>query len=39
VGAPIMCDRRNNGLFWTIFKNLRGDEAKFFNYFRMSVDS
>jgi hypothetical protein len=36
---PTLCDRRNNGLLWTIFEDLRRDEAKFFNYFRMSVDS
>ena len=35
---PVMCDKRHNGLFWTIFENLRKDEAKF-NCFRMSVDS
>jgi hypothetical protein len=36
---PIIGDRRNKGLFWTIFEDLRRDEAKFFNYFRMSVAS
>jgi hypothetical protein len=25
VGAPIMCDGPNNGLFWTIFEDLRRD--------------
>ena len=35
----VICDRRNNGLFWTIFEDMRRDEAKFLNYFRMSVDS
>ena len=40
VGAPyIICDGRNNGLLWTIVEDLRRDEAKFFNYFRMSVGS
>jgi hypothetical protein len=34
---PIICDRRKNGLFWTIFEDLRRDETKFLNYFRMSV--
>jgi hypothetical protein len=36
---PIICDRRKNRLFWTIFEDLRRDEAKIFNYFRMPVDS
>jgi hypothetical protein len=26
---PVTCDKRNNGLFWTIFEDLRRDEAKF----------
>jgi hypothetical protein len=31
-----MCGRRNSGLFWTIFEDLRRDEGRFFfNYFRM----
>jgi hypothetical protein len=31
-----MCGRRNGGLFWTIFEDLRRDEGGFFkNYFRM----
>ena len=34
----IICARRNKGLFWTIFEDLRTDKAKYFNYFRMSVD-
>jgi hypothetical protein len=36
---PIICDRGNNRLFWTVFEDLRRDEAKFFNCFRMSVKS
>jgi hypothetical protein len=35
----IICGRRNNGLFWTIFEDLRRDEAKFLNYFMKSVNS
>jgi len=35
---PVICDERNIGLFWTIFEDLRRDEAKF-NCFRMYVDS
>jgi hypothetical protein len=27
---PIICDTRNNGLFWIIFEDLRRDKAKFF---------
>lgn len=27
---PVICDRRNNGLFWIIFEDLRRDKAKFF---------
>jgi ribosomal protein L20 len=26
---PIICDRRNKGLFWTVLEDLRRDEAKF----------
>jgi len=26
---PVICDKRNNGLFWTIFEDLRRDGAKF----------
>jgi hypothetical protein len=35
---PVICDGRDNGLFWTLFEDLKRDEA-FFNYFRMCVDS
>jgi len=35
---PEICDERNNGLFWAIFKDLSRDEARF-NCFRMYVDS
>jgi hypothetical protein len=28
---PIISDRQNKGLFWSIFEDLRRDEAKFFN--------
>ena len=31
MGAqPVICDRRNSGLFWTIFEDLRREKAKFF---------
>jgi hypothetical protein len=36
---PIICDTRNKGLLLTVFGDLRRDEAKFFNYFRMCEDS
>jgi hypothetical protein len=26
----VICDGRKNGLFWTVFEDLRRDEAKFF---------
>jgi hypothetical protein len=26
----VICDRRNSGLFWTIFEDLKREEAKFF---------
>jgi hypothetical protein len=32
----IICDGRDKGIFWTIFEDLRRNEA---NCFRMSVDS
>jgi hypothetical protein len=35
----VICDRRNNWLLWTIFEDLRRDEAKFLNCCRMSVVS
>jgi hypothetical protein len=35
---PIICDRRNNGLCWTVCEDLRRDGATFCNYFGMSVD-
>jgi hypothetical protein len=28
-GDPIICDGRNNGLFWAVFEDLRRDEEKF----------
>ena len=31
-------DRRNSGLLWTIFEGL-GERTKFFNHFRLSVDT
>lgn len=36
---PINQRREDVGLFYTLFEDLRNDERKFFNYFRMSVGS
>jgi ribosomal protein L16 Arg81 hydroxylase len=34
---PINEKREEVGLFYTLFQDLRKDEKKFFNYFRMSI--
>ncbi|XP_018328718.1 protein ANTAGONIST OF LIKE HETEROCHROMATIN PROTEIN 1-like [Agrilus planipennis] len=36
---PINQKREEVGLFYTLFEDLRNDERKFFNYFRMSAGS
>lgn len=36
---PINERREQVGLFYTLFEDLRNDESKFFNYFRMSIAS
>lgn len=36
---PINQRREEVGLFCTLFQDLRNDELKFFNYFRMSMGS
>jgi hypothetical protein len=36
---PVICGRRNDGLLGAVFEDLRRDEAKFLNYFRISADS
>lgn len=36
---PINLRRNEVGALCTLFEDLRNDEAKFFNYFRMSVSS
>jgi len=36
---PINARREEVGLFYTLFNDLRNDENKFFNYFRMSCAS
>lgn len=36
---PLVQERTAAGAFYTLFQRLRADEAKFFNYFRMSVAS
>jgi hypothetical protein len=36
--SAVVLERRNKGLFWTIFEDRRRDEAKLLNCFRMSVD-
>ena len=38
LALPVICDERNNGLFSTIFEDLRRDEEKF-DCFRMYVGS
>ena len=34
---PINEKREEAGLFYTLFEDLRNDEKKFYNYFRMSI--
>lgn len=36
---PINQRREEVGMFYTLFEDLRNDDRKFFNYFRMSVGS
>nr|CAH7733524.1 unnamed protein product [Callosobruchus chinensis] len=36
---PINQSREYNGTFHTLFQELRRDESKFFNFFRMAVAS
>ncbi|MPD03386.1 hypothetical protein E2C01_099023 [Portunus trituberculatus] len=36
---PILQDRLTHGMFATLYPSLREHEAKFLNYFRMSVKS
>lgn len=36
---PINLRREEVGIFYTLFEDLRNDDRKFFNYFRMSVGS
>lgn len=36
---PINQRREEVGLFYTLFEDLRNDQNKFFNYFRMSIPS
>ncbi len=36
---PINQKREDVGAFYTLFPDLRNDEEKFFNYFRMSISS
>lgn len=36
---PINEMRKEVGIFYTLFKQLRQDDTKFFNYFRMSITS
>lgn len=36
---PINKRREEVGAFYTLFPDLRNDEEKFFNYFRMSISS
>jgi hypothetical protein len=36
---PLICCRPLKGQFYTLFEDLRANEAKFFNYFRMSSRS
>lgn len=36
---PINLRRKEVGAFYTLFEDLRNDDAKFFNYFRMSIKS
>jgi hypothetical protein len=35
---PVICDRRNKGLFWYICEDIKREEARLFTYFRMSVN-
>lgn len=36
---PILKDKSTNGAFVTLYLKLRDHEPKFFNYFRMSIQS
>lgn len=33
---PILLERKSYGIFYTLFEDLKKDETKFFNFFRMS---
>jgi len=36
---PILLERESCGVFYTFFENLKNDETKFFNFFRMNQES
>lgn len=36
---PILLEREGYGVFYTLFENLKKDETKFFNFFRMNIET
>lgn len=39
VHHPLLLERPNRGLFYTLSDDLQGDDEKFFSYFRMSKNA